>query len=74
MLTLLILIVGELVLDLNSKSLANSISLNISLIFPATVISLIGQAISPFYIINPEPPLIQSPVTLLNPEPNNSVM
>ncbi len=41
-LMLLILIVGELVLDLNSKSLANSISLNISLMFPATVISLIG--------------------------------
>ena len=41
-LILLILIVGEFIRDLNSKSLASSISLNIFLIFPATVISLIG--------------------------------
>jgi cytochrome c oxidase subunit 3 len=41
-LILLILIVGEFVLDLNSRSLANIISLNIFFIFPATVISLIG--------------------------------
>ena len=42
MLILSILIVGEFVLDLNSRSFANIIFLNISFIFPATVISLIG--------------------------------
>ena len=41
-LKLFILIVGELILDLNSKSLAKKIFLNIFFIFPATVISLIG--------------------------------
>ena len=41
-LILLIRIVGEFIRDLNSKSLASLISLNIFLIFPATVISLIG--------------------------------
>ena len=51
-----IIIVGEFVEYSNSKSLAKVIFLNISLKFPAIVISLIGYLNSPFSTKKPVAP------------------